>query len=75
MRATRHVDAWFAAISTDSLDDHAFLSHDETLERTQFSSGRSIIVNLAPEPQTFNGKTVPGYGYSAYDKQGEVMTI
>jgi len=75
MRATRHVDAWFASISTDSLDDHAFLSSDETLERTQFYSGRSIVVNLAPEPQTYNGKTVPGYGYRAYDEHGEVMTL
>jgi hypothetical protein len=75
MRATRHVDAWFACVSKDSLDDHAFLAGDGTLERTQYSSGRSIVVNFAPEPQTYNGKTVPGYGYAAYDEHGEVMSL
>ncbi len=75
MRATRHVDVWFSSISTDSMDDHAFLSSDGTLERTQFSSGRSIIVNFAPEPQTHDGTTVPAHGYAAYDKRGERLNL
>jgi hypothetical protein len=75
MRATRQADAWFAGVSTDSLDDHAFLASDGTLERTQFSSGRSIIVNFAPEPQTYDGRTVPGFGYSASDERGEKLVL
>jgi hypothetical protein len=75
MRATRPVDIWFAGISTDSMDDHAFLSSDETMECTQFSSGRSIVVNLAPEPQTHDGRTVPAHGYIAYDERGEALTL
>jgi hypothetical protein len=75
MRATRPVDAWFALIATDSMDDHAFLSSDETLERTQFSSGRSIVVNFAPEPQTYEGRTVPAGGYAAYDEHGEALAL
>jgi hypothetical protein len=75
MRATRQVDAWFALIATDSMDDHAFLSSDETLERTQFSSGRSIVVNFAPEPQTYAGRTVPPGGFTAYDEHGEVLVL
>jgi Family of unknown function (DUF5696) len=70
MRATRQLDAWFATISTDAMDDHAFLSSDGTLERTQFSSGRSIIVNFAPEPQRHDGNTVAAHGYSAFDERG-----
>ncbi len=75
MRSTRHVDAWFALIATDSMDDHAFLSSDETLERTQFSSGRSIVVNFAPEPQSHDGRTVPAHGYAAYDEHGEALVL
>jgi hypothetical protein len=75
MRATRAVDAWFAGISTDSMDDHTFLASDETLERTQFSSGRSIIVNFAPEPQTHDGRTVPAHGYAAYDERGAALVL
>jgi hypothetical protein len=75
MRATRHVDAWFACISTDSMDDHAFLTTDGSLERTQFSSGRSIVVNLAPEPQTYNRKPVAGHDFCAYDEHGEAMIL
>jgi hypothetical protein len=75
MRATRHVDAWFALIATDSMDDHAFLSSDETLERTQFSSGRSIVVNFAPEPQAHNGRSVPAHSYAVYDEHGEALAL
>ena len=75
MRATRQLDAWFSTISTDSMDDHEFLSSDETLERTQFSSGHSIIVNFAREPQRYDGNTVPAHGYAAFDERGEHLVL
>jgi hypothetical protein len=75
IRATRHVSAWFAANATCSLDDHAFLNGDRTLEKTQFSSKRSIIVNFAPEPQACDGRTIPAHGYSAFDERGEALTL
>jgi hypothetical protein len=75
MRATRQLDAWFSTISTDAMDDHAFLSEDGTLERTHFSSGRSIIVNFAPEPQTHYGNTVPAHGYAAFDERGKELVL
>jgi hypothetical protein len=75
MRATRQLDAWFSTISTDSMDDHAFLSSDGTLERTQFSSGRSIIVNFATEPQTHDGNTVPAHDYTAFDENGDRLVL
>jgi hypothetical protein len=75
MRATRQLDTWFASISTDAMDDHAFLSSDGTLERTQFSSGRSIIVNFAEEPQAHDGATIPSHGYAAFDARGEALIL
>ena len=75
MRVTRQGDAWFSTISTDSMDDHAFLSIDGTLERTRFSSGRSIVVNFAPEPQTCDGSTIPAHGYAAFDERGERLVL
>jgi hypothetical protein len=75
IRATRHVSAWFAANATDSMDEHAFINSDRTLERTQFSSKRSIIVNFAPEPQACDGRMIPAHGYAAFDEQGEALTL
>ena len=75
MRATQHMDAWFASISTDAMDEHTFLSSDATLERTQFSSGRSIIVNFAAESQKHNGATIPGHGYAAFDERGGPLVL
>jgi hypothetical protein len=75
MRATRQLDTWFATISTDAMDDHAFLSSDGTLERTQFSSGRSIIVNFAAEPQVHDGITVPAHSYAAFDEHGGALVL
>jgi len=75
MRSTRQLDAWFASISTDSMDDHAFLASDGTVERTQFSSGRSIIVNFAAEPQVHNGHVVPAHGYAAFGEHGEALVL
>jgi hypothetical protein len=75
MRATRQLDAWFSTISTDAMDTHAFLSSDGTLERTQFSSGRFIIVNFAPEPQSHDGVTVPAHGYAAFDEHGKELVL
>jgi hypothetical protein len=75
MRATRQLDAWFSRISTDAMDDHAFLSEDATLERTHFSSGRSIIVNFASEPQSNDGIAVPAHGYAAFDEHGRQFDL
>jgi hypothetical protein len=75
MRTTRQLDSWFSTISTDAMDDHAFLSEDETLERTQFSSGRSIIVNFSPEQQSHDGIVVPGHGYAAFDRHGRQLVL
>jgi hypothetical protein len=75
MRETRQVDAWFASISTDSMDDHAFLTSDGSLERTQFSSGRSIVVNFSPEEQKHDGRTILAHGYVAYDAHGDASTL
>jgi len=57
------------------MDDHEFLSSDGTLERTRFSSGRSIIVNFAAEPQTYDGNAVPAYGYAAFDDRGKQLVL
>jgi hypothetical protein len=75
MRATRQLDAWFGRISTDAMENHEFLSGDGTLERTTFSSGRSILVNFAQEPQTHDGATVAAHGYAAFDEHGKTLAL
>ena len=75
MRATRHMDAWFASICTDAMDEHTFLASDATLERTKFSSGRSMIVNFASQAQTHDGVSIPAHGYVAFDEQGRPLVL
>lgn len=61
--STKHVDDWFAQVATASMIDHRFLTDDESLEMSAFSTGDAIIVNFAPEPQPYDGIVVPGHGY------------
>lgn len=63
VRANLHVDEWFRQISTADMLDHKFLTPDQSLEMTRFSTGDALIANFAPEQLTHDGITVPGYGY------------
>jgi hypothetical protein len=56
-------DTWFRRVGTAAMIDHAFLSSDATLERTRFSNGLGITVNLASKPQTIQGRTIPAFGF------------
>lgn len=63
MSEQRQVDAWFRQIGTAAMVDHRFLSSDNTLEQTSFSTGHSITVNFSDEPQSHEGLEIPAYGY------------
>lgn len=55
------------------LKSHEYLSPDFNLQRSKFSSGTVVLVNLGPVKQkTKEGKEVPGFGYEVTYKDGKV---
>lgn len=55
------------------LTNHEYLSDDFKLQRSNFSSGTEVIVNLGPEEkQTEEGVKIPAYGYKVTFGNGKV---
>lgn len=52
LRTYRNVCQWDRKIGYDELLSHEFLTDDHTVQRTVFSSGRSVIVNFGDRPWT-----------------------
>lgn len=64
-----HRETFFA-----ELLDHEFISDDFKLQRTRFSSGTEVLVNLGPVAQeTPDAISVPGYGYRILYADGKVQ--
>ncbi|MBD0404339.1 hypothetical protein [Flammeovirga sp. EKP202] len=55
------------------LTNHEYISDDFKLQRSNFSSGTEVIVNLGPVKQaTKEGEVIPGYGYKVTFSDGRV---
>jgi hypothetical protein len=66
IRNTLHVDRWFSHVATAAMVDHRFLTHDCSFELASFSTGDSIAVNFSSEPLSYDGRTIPPYGFSIF---------
>jgi uncharacterized protein DUF5696 len=66
-RESLQVDQWHARIGIDEMIDHRYLTEDDLVERTEFSSGEAVIANFAHEPRSVDGVTVPAEGYVICD--------
>lgn len=60
---TLHVDQWHNQIATDEMITHRFVSEDNLVEETEFSSGKKIICNFSNEPRTIDGKQIASCDY------------
>ncbi|ANQ49477.1 hypothetical protein MY04_2103 [Flammeovirga sp. MY04] len=55
------------------LTNHEYLSDDFKVQRSQFSSGTEVIVNMGPVKQTTkSGDVIPAYGYKVTFSDGKV---
>ncbi|WP_298488202.1 hypothetical protein [uncultured Maribacter sp.] len=55
------------------LKSHEYLSADFKVQRSRFSSGTNVLVNLGPVSQKImDGTVIPGYGFKITMKNGEV---
>ncbi len=62
-KSSFHVDEWHEKIGMDEMTDHRFLTDDYKLEKTTFSSGKSIIVNFGDTDRMVEGKMVKAKDY------------
>jgi hypothetical protein len=60
-------------VGTDEMVGHEFLTDNYLVEKTTFSSGVSIIVNLGHVAYRGDGFTVPGRGWRVTDKDGKTQ--
>lgn len=55
------------------LESHEYLSKDFKVQRTKFSNGTTVIVNVGNVDQKIkNGQTIPGYGYYVTRENGKI---
>ncbi len=62
-----YVDEWHELVGTDQMVDHRYLTDDFLVERTEWSSGRAVIVNFSEEARTVDGVHVPALDYVTQD--------
>jgi hypothetical protein len=58
-----HVDKWHEKVALAEMTRHEFLDNEMKVEKTEFSSGHSIICNYGTEPVSAEGGVIRGMGY------------
>jgi len=61
--STFHVDQWHELIGTDEMISHRFLTEDNSVEETIFSSGKRIVCNFGNEKYADQKGTVKPHNY------------
>ncbi len=62
-KSSFHVDEWHEQIGMDEMTDHQFLTGDYKVEKTTFSSGKSIIVNFDNKDRMVEGLLLKAQSY------------
>ena len=65
----QNIMPWIGSICTDEMLNHRFITEDHKVQRTDFSSGRSVVVNFADTDYIYEGQTVPARGYLTLEGQ------
>ena len=62
-KSTFHVDEWNEKIGTAEMVNHKFLTEDNKVEQTEFSSGDSVIVNFSNSDINIEGSLIKAKNY------------
>lgn len=62
----KYVSAFHAKIGYDEMTNHSFLTNDYLVEKTDFSSGYSIVVNYGYPAYKLKNIVIPGRGWAIY---------
>lgn len=60
---------WIREIGYDEMLNFEFLTQDKMVQKSTFSSGKSIIVNFSETPVSVDGQTIDGYDYLTLDSK------
>ena len=63
IRSYRQVCPWLRQIAYDEMTDHRFVTPDGRIQRSDFSSGRSIVVNFSDRDYDYLGRTIAARSY------------
>lgn len=64
--SNKYVSAFHSKIGFDEMTDHCFLTNDYLVEKTEFSSGNSIIVNYGNSQFKMDRIILPGRGWAIF---------
>ncbi|MBI5722829.1 MAG: hypothetical protein HZA50_02640 [Planctomycetes bacterium] len=56
--AVQYVDDWHGRVGAAEMTNHAYLTEDFQVERTEFSNGLAIAANFADQPRQVEGLTI-----------------
>lgn len=63
IRATLHVDRFFAEVATAAMTNHEYLTSGGEVERTTFSTGHVVTVNYSDQPYAEPNLSLPPQGW------------
>lgn len=63
------VCSWLAQIATEELVDHNFVTPDGKVQKSVFSSGKTIVVNFSDNDYDYNGKKIGARGYVTFSAE------
>lgn len=63
IRSYREICPWLAQIAYDEMIDHEFVTPDGRIQRSDFSSGRSIVVNFSDADYPYRGQEIKARSY------------
>ncbi len=63
VQSYQKVIPWVQEVCLDEMTDHQFLSEDHTVQKTTFSSGKSVIVNFGNVDYEYKDFVIPARNY------------
>jgi len=70
-RTQHYVSDWVKEVALDAMTNHRFLTEDRTMQETEFSSGKGVVVNFGEKDfTTSDGQVVKARDYICFHKSG-----
>jgi hypothetical protein len=67
-RTQHYVNDWVKLVAFDAMTNHRFLTVDRTVQETEFSSGRGVVVNFGDKPYSLSDHhTVQARDYLTFE--------
>jgi hypothetical protein len=72
-RTQHYVSDWVKEIALEAMVNHRFLTQDRTIQESEFSSGKGVVVNLGDRDFSLaEGQIVKAKDYLLFEREGSV---